>query len=400
MTTPDSSSLKVAVVGYNFSSLMALRSLSKHYPHLELKWVMADHDLEHYYQPLWLCLPEQTLATFDWDSALSHPKPVELEMYWGRTEHEPLSSFVNSPYRLSTQHIPQSIRSKIESVTLWNDLTPHPWTYSTGIDYQWTHKQAQSFPQRKSEKFYLIPRKQFLDSQSPVAIDTKLRAMALDSGEDNYRHKLIYNAPFGSESFDRILWTSLNSRLRFENSKVSPQKEIHSPPIGKWKTWIAKVPENVASFLKPASIWLDRGLAGKTFVETGVLKSSCLYRVFRNPNSCETGFCYLQIEILEITNEPILIENGFRPDQFLWNYCPFLQNLDNQIWIKTPLDESWLYASPFPFVHSYAKGLDFWSGGPISHITRLIEAKGLWSGLPSLDKISEKSSSHKINPTP
>lgn len=405
----DQSIQKVAVVGYNISALKALRALKKTFPQLELKWLLAAKDMSTVEQNNWLCIPDQIFKTFEWDATLGRTLPTQWFVHFEDYDHEPLESFVHNPRRRKALQIPLALRKKIENLSLWNDLTPRAWTPQAGVDCNWTFKEAVSLPERNSKHFHLINRKQLLETQSPVRPDIRHRAMGVDEGESRNTHKIIYNAPFGSESFDRVLWTSHTSRVRLENDADYKIKPLSNLPLGRWRSWTARVPEKYTSFLKPASIWLDSGEHGKFFLSTGIFRTACLHRVL----TCSTAksadlfpaieggelMSDIQIETLEFFSEPLSTKTDFRPDTFLWKYSPFLQTLNSSVWSENSLDENWIYADPFPILHHFARGIDFWSGGAFSNISRLIELNALWPGL-KINPALEKSVSPKIDTTP
>lgn len=383
------------MVGYNISALKALRALKRSFPQLELSWVLASKDFGTTELSSWLCIPDQVFKSFDKSFDGDAQNPISLPTQWfvhfRDYDHEPLSSFVDAPRRTQALRIPKALRKKIESLALWNDLTPQAWTSQNGVDCTWTQKAPRSLAERNSKNFHLIKRKQLLDTQAPVRPDFRVYAIGIDEGETSDTLKIIYNAPFGSESFDRVLWTSHTSRVRPENRGHPKLKNISTLPLGRWRSWTASVPEKYVSFLKPASIWLDPGERGDFFLSTGIFKSACLHRVLSCSaakssalygESPETvGKADIQIETLEFFNDPLSTEPDFRPDSFLWKFCPFLQKLDASIWKENSLDENWIYADPFPILHHYEKGLDFWSGGTFGNISRLIELNALWPGL-------------------
>jgi hypothetical protein len=382
-------SKKIAVVGCNVSGLLSLHALKEKWPQFELKWFLASKDILSTHTPNWLCLPEQELKSLHIDIQKENTLDLEWQIHFVDYQHEALATFIDHPLRSSAQQIPLALRKKIESLALWNDLTPRPWEPNKGINNSWTQQAPASQKERVSSRFFLVARDSLLTQSTPVTLDTRIRVMGLDAGDTRHSTKLIYNAPFGSESFDAMLWTSHTSRPRLENSQDLSLSPLKKSPVGRWRTWVGRVPYKAVSFLKPATVWLDSGAAGHAFLDTGLFRTQTLRRLLcAHSHQCPESFApklspneaLLQIEVLEFMSEPIGNDKDYRPDQFLWKHCPALKQLDASLWTESTPDENWIYADPFPVLHHYGRGLDFWSGGAFSNISGLLDHKALWPG--------------------
>ena len=368
---------KFAVVGCNVSARMALRALENRFPDSEIKWLVAAKDISPDDEAdLSLCLPEQIVASLgNAEIPTSH---LEWQFHFNHHEHERMADFASpTPKRQSSTKIPWALRRKIESLGLWNDLTPRPWTPEEGVCWDWPQQNPISQNERKSSKWSLFSRKDLLRDDR---LDPRYRVLGIEDGDSENSTKIIYSAPFGSESFDAILWTSHSSRPRIENASALELKTLTKIPVGRWRTWTAKVPLKTVAFLPELSLWLDSGDIGNYFLMQGLFKSGTLHRVFRRNLEKEPATALLQIETLEFFAEPLKTQNSTRPDVMLWDFCPFLKNAKLE-WHECKLDETMLYIDPFPVLHHYARGIDFWSGGAFSNISRLLEMSALWPSL-------------------
>jgi hypothetical protein len=367
---------KIAVVGCNVSARMAVRALEARFPEAEVKWLIASKDTAPDEEAeISVCLPEQLLPALGESSLLS--TPVEWHVHFNHHEHELISDFAGeSPRRRSSTKIPLALRRKIESLGLWNDLTPRPWTDEHGVSWNWTRENPVSLAERKSPKWSLFSRRSLLHTDR---MDPRYRVLGLEDGDNPDSTKVIYSAPFGSETFDALLWTSHGSRPRVENASIE-LKPLTRIPVGRWRTWTAKVPHKSVAFLPELSLWLDTGDVGTFFLTHGIFRSGALHRVLRRSSGSDPSTALLQIETLDFFAEPLKTQLSQRPDAMLWNFCPFLKKAD-VTWHESKLDDTMIYVDPFPVLHHYARGIDFWSGGAFSNIPRLLEMSALWPNL-------------------
>jgi hypothetical protein len=371
-------SKKFAIVGCNVSARMALKAIEARYAGAEIKWLLAAKDASLDEQvDVGVCLPEQIFTSLV-ETENAGQTQLEWHFHFNRHEHERLSDFASStPRRKSSAKIPWALRRKIESLGLWNDVTPRPWTAEEGVSWDWPTLAPVSLSERKSSKWGLFSRRALLKD---AHLDTRFRVLGLEDGDAKDATKLIYSAPFGSESFDALLWTSHGSRPRIENTSSFELKNLTRTPIGRWRTWIASVPMKSVAFLPPLSLWLDSGAAGQYFLAHGLFRSGALHRVFRRDCPTDATRSLLQIETLEFFAEPLSTQTNTRPDTMLWDFCPFLKGFP-AVWTESNLDENMIYGDPFPVLHHYARGIDFWSGGAFSNISRLLEMSAVWPNL-------------------
>ncbi|MEO5666763.1 MAG: hypothetical protein ABIR96_01755 [Bdellovibrionota bacterium] len=371
-------SKKFAIVGCNVSARMALTALEKKHPEASIKWLLAAKDVSPDEQAdVGICLPEQIVSSLFGTEA---PEKCDLEwhIHFNHHEHERLEDFASAqPRRSSSSKIPLALRRKIQSLGIWNDLTPRPWTAEDGVSWNWVNENPVSVSERKSTRWALFPRKALLEDSK---LDTRYRVLGVEDGTEKDATKIIYSAPFGSESFDALLWTSHNSRPRIENQANFELKPLTRTPVGRWRTWTASVPLKSVAFLPSLSLWLDSGEAGKYFLAHGLFKSGALHRVFRLSTGKDPTRCLLQFETLELFAEPLKTQDKSRPDTILWDFCPFLKTFP-AIWSENNLDENMIYSDPFPVLHHYSHGIEFWSGGAFSNISRLLEMSALWPNL-------------------
>ncbi len=371
-------SKKFAVIGCNVSARMAVQALVARFPETPLKWVYAEKDppLEASRESL-VCLPDY-FALLLQSSPLKGQGELAWHFHFNKHEHELLSDFASeNARRPSSRHIPLPLRRKIESLGLWNDLTPHPWTPEQGVSYTWTSEVPVSAPERRTCRWALFLRNELLKHP---CFDSRYRAVGLEEGDERGETKVIYSAPLGSETFDALLWTSHAAKPRTENRSNLELKTLPRIPVAHWRSWSATVPHKSVSYLPELSLWLDSGNAGAAFLRDGRFRSGSLHKVFRTTDTQDASRALLQIETFELVSSPLSRSLTVRPDSFLWHFCPFLKSYE-AAWTECSRDENMIYADPFPVLHHYAKGIDFWSGGPFGNISRLLEMDALWPNL-------------------
>ena len=367
---PSPAQSKAAVIGANLHAVLALNALKKR-EDLDLEWILAENDLSWDIPSAHLILPKQNFQHLK--GAENFSQATQVHLFFEDHRHESLESFLRNPRHSFSKKLPRPIRQKIESLCLWNDLTPTVLGEDGEPNYLWPQNNPESLKARKESQFYLVNRQHYLkEIAKNQAHPIRFQCLSVDQGDDHENTKLIFKAPHGSQSFNHLLWTSHYSHPKVE--KASALK-IHSRrrwPKAWWRSFTAHFPNYFINAIPPFSIWIVSNKASHEFLETASLKSACLFRVFHVVDNL------LQIDILEVEGESLdqsLVDN---PSQFLNAYCPHLKNADSP-WTETRFDENILYDSPFPTIHSFSKDFDFWSGGPFGDLQKSLDFKALWS---------------------
>jgi hypothetical protein len=361
---------KIAVVGRNVSAALCLLRAA---PLMgsRLTWFQGPKDLALDKDETWVLLRSSDLEGVELAATSQSPVP-RFEVFWDGHRHAPLE--VGSPA------MAPAVLAKIRALALWSDISPSPWTKDDEPDPTWTQRRPLS--EKASGPFSLVRRGDFLAACARMLKDQGVhcppeerRVLGIQRGRKNQGgHSLIQNAPFGSAEADHILWTSPLARLHEE----TPKGEIlHETPLrlhGRWRSWGCWVPYQAAAALPRASIWTP-GLEGRRFVETGLLESGCLARVFAIDEVPE-GRIWLQIEIYEEASRR-LEHADLRPDHFLWTFCPHLQRLKLE---GQPLraEELCVLEAPGPLFTSYAQGMHFWTSGGWGDFDEVLRNKKPW----------------------
>lgn len=364
------SALSAAVVGGNLHAVAALQGLSGH-DDLKLYWASPQRGV----------LPEEeknihVLAPEQWASKISPNfagcQEVTPFVFFEGYRHETLSQFLHSPIHSFSRNLPLALRKKVESLYLWNDLTPSPLTSSGEINFQWTKQSAESSSDRRSGKNFLLNRKEMLQKFSEENFEIfRQRCLSVEDGDAPNTFKLIFEAPLASKQFDAILWASFNSQLKIERSSSLKLRPIPRQPSMFWKSYTCECPEWMIHALPKASIWINPGENGAAFCGTGCLGTESLFRVYHPSKGI------LQIDVLEAADTPA----NQSPEWILKDFCPYLNSHKPQ-WTTSVIDENLIFPSPFPLVHSMKIGLDYWSAGPFSNLSSSLEQKALWAQHP------------------
>ncbi len=370
--TVEKSTQEIAVIGCNLSALMALATLNK-FNNFHLTWALAPKESFDPGKGISILLPEQAVAHLPEHS--ESRKLIEPVIFHNSHRHERLSEFLRQPQTSFSKSLPTALRQKIESICLWNDVTPLPVGHNGEINFHWTSQDPDSFTNRKEKKFYLINRTELLKhSAKSSQFNLFLHSLSLDQGDTKDKLKVIFKAPNAWKAFDAILWTSQQIDPKVERgSSLKLKERVHSSHA-LWRSFTTTVPEHLINALPEASLWIPESNAANHFLKTGDICTGCILRVLKPTPTT------LQIDILEMSSDPF---RGPRPDSCLWTFAPLLRESNIQ-WSSCVLDENLIYDTPFPVLHSFRQGFDFWSGGPFSNLARTIELKALWAKHKSL----------------
>ncbi len=359
--------IAVAVIGCNLSAVMALSSLHK-INHCKLTWALAPKENFDADNLLSVWLPEQAIAHLP--EIKDTFREIEPTIFYNGHQHEKFRDFLRQPQTEFSQSIPISLRQKIESLSMWNDLTPLPIHFNEDINFHWPSQNPDSFNDRKNSKFYLVNRTELLkQAAKSTNFNLHLESLSLDQGNAQDKLKIIFKAPNAWQAFDGVLWTSQQCSPKVEKGSSLKIKQRKSTPVARWRTYSATLNRHIINALPEASIWLPSTQTSNRFLKTGDVGTGSIYRVFK------PSIHSLQIDVLEMGGER---SPEKRPDNFLWTFCPSLKEQSIE-WKSCVLDENLIYETPFPILHEYKNGFEFWSGGPFSNFARTLELKALWA---------------------
>ncbi len=259
-----------------------------------------------------------------------------------------------------------AVLAKALAVGLWNDLSPHVLDASSNPRPRWIEEVPESFSHWEAGPFSLVRRDRLIqaailkitEKRSRADFDRR-RVLGIDRSFFNRGTQVIFNAPFGGESFQSVLWTTSLYTIKEEGpKKAALDLGSSNQPVAFWKTFVGEVNSDCVAFLPTMSLWIPVDSASQRFRATGLLNTSALRRVICVP-SAKAGRHSLQIQSLHFYDSPRSYE---RPDSFLWNFCPYLrgQNLE---FVDAKSEENLIFRSPFSSHVRLGTGLDFWRGG-------------------------------------
>lgn len=376
MATGKSSfnSLSAAVVGGNLHAIAALQGLAAQ-ADFKLYWASPQKGVfPEFEKHIHLLAPEQWASKISPD--LDGTQEITPYVFFENYRHETLSQFLHTPIHSYSRALPLALRKKVESLYLWQDLTPTPLSPSGDINFNWVNQSAESMGDRRSGKTYLLNRSQILQQFSKDHCEVfRQRCLSVEEGDSPNTMKLIFEAPLASKQFDAIVWTSFNEQPQTEQTSQMKLNSISREPEMFWRSYTCECPEWTIHSLPKASIWIHPGEKGEAFRKTGCLDSESLFRVLHPSEGI------LQIDVLVSSADKQPQQAPSKPEWFLHKFCPFLEN-ENLKWTQTVVDENLIFAKPFPLIHSIKTGLDYWSGGPFSNLSSSLEQKALWAQHP------------------
>jgi hypothetical protein len=293
------------------------------------------------------------------------------KVFVGSHRHYPLdhilkflrTDLTDCPY-LMQEH--PSVIAKAVAVGLWNDLSPAVLDNVGNPRPEWIHEIPPTSKDWEAGAYTILKRKHLFQAteraltEKKVRVDfDKRRVLGIDRSSFNEGFRLIFNAPFGAEPFQALLWTSLLYSVKDEGQKKTRTESLPQlSSLASWETFAADVPTDCVGYLPLLSVWIAQDEAGKAFRKTGLAKSGAIRRVICLPIP-ETSKCRLQIQALHFHDNPRVYS---RPDEFLWEFCPLLKQ-HRLAFQSSKAEENLVFASPFSHYHKIANRFDFWTGG-------------------------------------
>ncbi len=359
----------LAIVGKNLYSCVAALHLSEKLGS-NLSWFQTlkdpDSSIDDQLMILTPLQRNQIKISIENEALTDNPK-----VFVGTHRHYPIdhilkylrTNLTDCPY-LIREH--SSVLAKAIGAGFWNDLNPSVLDKSDAPRSKWIDESPPTSKDWEAGAFSVLRREQLFKATEMVLATKKVkidfekkRVMGIDRSSFNDGIGLIHNAPFGSQQFQSILWTSLLYSVKEEGDKKSRfELNPETQSVAFWKTFSANVDSKIVSFLPLLSIWITDDEAGKNFRSTGLLTSGAIRRVacVANPDNKTHR---LQIQSLHFYDNPRHYE---RPDSFLFEFCPNLKfaQLD---FLQSKVEENLFYKSPFSFHQKLSNRFDLWLGG-------------------------------------
>jgi hypothetical protein len=359
----------LAIVGKNLHSCVAALHLSDKLGS-NLSWFQTLKDPETASDDQLMILTplqrNQLKIPIENESLTDNPK-----VFIGSHRHYPIDHILkyirtdlsDCPY-LKREH--RSVLAKAIGAGFWNDLNPSVLTPSGAPRSKWIEESPPTSKDWEAGAFSILKRQQLFQAteskllQKLARVDfEKKRVLGIDRSSFNDGVGLIFNAPFGSQQFQALLWTSVLYPVKEEGDKKARlEMNPATKSIAFWKTYSCDIDSRAVGFLPLLSIWLSEDEQGSSFRRSGLMSSGAIRRVACVPNA-DTATHRLQIQSLHFYDNPRDYE---RPDSFLWGYCPNLKSL-NPSFLNSKVEENLIFKSPFSLHQKLSNRFDFWMGG-------------------------------------
>lgn len=359
------SSLRIAVVGRNVSAALWVQALQAA-GGFEVLWLQTEHDRATRDEEAWL------LRT---GSSLPLPGETnggELFVFHRGDRREPMSAFSKGQVLWpDLRALPDCVRRQILARGLASDLTPELWKKGPGgqrvPDPDWVSRHPLSMPvgagvpelRRVSRRFALesLERQAREAGATLASPDQAVLSLRIEGG--GAKHQITFNAPFGYEEVDAVLWTSVLDRPKEEASK-NHRLRLHpwTDTVGRWSVFESVVDASLVAGLPESSLWIVGEVP-----TTGLLRGGQLARVQRGRAMGRSqGQVRLQVERLVLKGDTWAPPS--RPDDFLWSLLPALG--------KAPLsfkriicDEFEFFEDPRSRLVELSPRVAFWSPGAL-----------------------------------
>jgi hypothetical protein len=381
--TLESHPYKIAVVGQSLGSAQFLLQLKKLLPNHELYWFKTGK--------------EQRLKTEKTSWTLM-TQPLNSE-YHANSARYPIFEapiFFNGRHRMLIRHLVEKknnnkknsitpLLHKLLSLAIWNDTSPELWSQTNKIpspNHLWTRQKSMSFDSFKLIKdlfvvnrWSLLKKFDHLLQNEKVHIEQENRCVLGLKVLKNQANELVFNAPFSSLTYDRVIWfTQQETPNQEKNSQKIELSDFPDRSIGKWVSRGAWVDRSCITALPRFSVWLNQDQES-LFMKTGLFGSRFIRRVYAIPleempqglvdesnhlelnNSLKNPF-WLQIDEMELFENKYWVPDFLKHNsiktqnmsetQFLWETCPLLKARSIQFTDLEPHDDALFFDSPVP----------------------------------------------------
>jgi|GEM_PF-2145184 len=359
--------LRVAVVGRNVSAGLWVRALMAAGGY-QVLWLQTEPD------PGQRDSEASLLRTGRTPSVPTEQDVPELMIFHRGDRREPLADFLSGTGIWSeTRALPECVRRQILACALFSDITPRLWKQGPGgtsvPDPDWIRKVPLSFAQPLAPEGEALPvrrasRQAALEALEREAREAGVQLSALDQtvlglrvGGRGQKHQITFNAPFGYEEVDAVLWASTLARPKEEATQTHVLRgQPWAESAGRWLGFETFVEASRLVGLPETSLWI----VGEA-PSAGLLGSGQIARVFRAPGG-GLGKVRLQIDRFVLKDEPWT--SPVRPDDFLWALLPALGQAPLS-YRRLSFDEYEFFRDPKPRLAELAPRVAFWSPGSL-----------------------------------
>lgn len=379
--------LRVAVVGRNIRAALTCWELSEH-PQIDLTWLPTPSDLDQRDFPEWFIYPQGKTDEVENSGTLGF-ELRDLKIFFNPHRAIEISQIPLSLDSSPVHNIHPAVWRKIVSLGLWNDPSPGVWKKTPGggkiPNPDWIGENSLSLSQFPQFKMRLLEGRATLNLLRDVLSENgKISfgkpgqsVQGIQFSKNNDGHRLVYNAPFGIEEFDRVTWMSLVGQIPNDEG-LALEKLSTQSRLGFWKTGGTWVSSNEVSSLPPFSIWIQPS-PSSDFLSTGLFANGIIKRVFAIPSNLQGGDpdrVWLQVQEfkLEESLDSLQIKKASTSEEkfsleFLFEYCPYLKHSKGlKDWVELPLrDDNIILSDPKFSMQELKRGFLRAIPGPLAH---------------------------------
>lgn len=315
--------LEIAVVGRNVSGALVARALCERLPSCPVTWYPTASESQAPVLPsLWIP------TTSEFRAELGEACPAVRARPW---------IFLNGARRVSAKDfvaghsdlaaiVHPAVRRKLVALAFFGDASPGLWSSRGEPDAGWVDKAPESFARGEiPEDMWLLRRDDVLAYLESSLREAGAQVAPLGCGVFGLEprategHRLVHNAPFGTNRHDRVIWVQPTEEIKEEGARRPGLKAPRSVPRVQWEIYVTELPARAVVGLPPLSAWLLPEFS-EEFLETGHLPSGALNLVLCRIDS-ETSRAWLQVHRLVWPGSPP--RETFSP-AFLHRLCPRL----------------------------------------------------------------------------
>lgn len=347
MNLPENKKFKVAVVGRNVRAALTCWELSE-IPNLEITWLPSELDSDQRELPEWFIYPQSDAEKKEESGSLGF-ELTDLRIFFEGEKSVRLTEVPLKPESKLFRGIHLGVWQKIISLGLWNDPTPWVWeshgSRGKAPNPDWVLQNSLSLKRNPKFQVRLLEGRATLSFLKDILSKTE-RIHFGQAGQSVHgvqyaknfeKHRLIYNAPFGVEEFDRVVWMSLISEPKSDSigqTPAGPETLTKPHRLGSWRSQGVWVPASEVTTLPLFSLWIDPKVSGD-FLMTGLFSSGVIKRVFAIPSELqggEPGKVWLQVQDFRIEKNLDSLQTAKEVPsdpslffEFLFEMCPYLK---------------------------------------------------------------------------